>query len=519
MLDAPLIGPINGFRVNRTGAGAVWAGVPSLAEARRLNTGLVRSSRRSHPTGFHLPRISGRSAFLQLLVDEGVTHLFGNPGTTELPIMEVVPDFPQLKFVLGLQESVVLGMADGFCRASRPAGRRQRARGAGPGQRDGRALQRQVLRLAGDPHRGPAGAGPWAARAAALRPAGADRAAAGEVGGRGDARRGPAAHPAPRREDRAHAADRARCSSACPATCSTRSRARHGAPGARRCGSTRPSDDDARPARRRCFAVHDGRRSSPATSSRAHDAFAEAAELAELLGAAVFGDRSPTRRTFPTEHPAFMGALTRQQKQVRALLEPYDLLVCLGADLLRMSVYSPVEPLPEGLPVIHVSERGWELGKNYRTDLAVQANVKETLRALLPLCVRSDLRPRRSIARLAELKQRNWSAQRDKAACGRDARRGDDADRSAVPDAALHRGAAERRGRGRGGADVSTASLPRFLPLRDTAASTASRAAASASRCRAPSASASRCRGGRWRRSSATAARCTASRRCGPRRT
>ena len=61
-----------------------------------------------------MPRISGRAAFLQLLVDEGVTHLFGNPGTTELPIMEVVPDFPQLKFVLGLQEAIVLGMADGL---------------------------------------------------------------------------------------------------------------------------------------------------------------------------------------------------------------------------------------------------------------------------------------------------------------------------------------------------------------------------------------------------------------------
>src|SRR3954469_11977427 len=61
---------------------------------------------------------TGRAAFLQLLVDEGVTHLFGNPGTTELAIMEVVPDFPQLKFVLGLQESAVLAMADGYCRAS-----------------------------------------------------------------------------------------------------------------------------------------------------------------------------------------------------------------------------------------------------------------------------------------------------------------------------------------------------------------------------------------------------------------
>ena len=62
--------------------------------------------------------MTGRAAFLQLLIDEGVTHLFGNPGTTELAIMEAVPQFPQLRYVLGLQESVVLGMADGFARAS-----------------------------------------------------------------------------------------------------------------------------------------------------------------------------------------------------------------------------------------------------------------------------------------------------------------------------------------------------------------------------------------------------------------
>src|SRR5437899_2257924 len=54
-----------------------------------------------------MTRITGRAAFLQLLVDEGVTHLFGNPGTTELAIMEVVPDFPQLKFVLSLPGDVL----------------------------------------------------------------------------------------------------------------------------------------------------------------------------------------------------------------------------------------------------------------------------------------------------------------------------------------------------------------------------------------------------------------------------
>jgi benzoylformate decarboxylase len=142
-------------------------------------------------------------------------------------------------------------------------------------------------------------------------------------------------------------------------------------------------------------------------------AFAEAAELAELLGAAVYQSSVPYSAQFPTAHPAFMGALTRQQKQVRAALEHHDLLLCLGADLLRMSVYSPLEPLPENLPVIHVSERAHELGKNYRTDLAVQANIKETLLALLPIMKKAP--PLGARERLAELKKTNWSVQRDKA--------------------------------------------------------------------------------------------------------
>ena len=65
-----------------------------------------------------MQKLTGRQAFIKLLLDEGVTHMFGNPGTTELAIMEAVPQFPELKYVLGLQESIVVGMADGFARAS-----------------------------------------------------------------------------------------------------------------------------------------------------------------------------------------------------------------------------------------------------------------------------------------------------------------------------------------------------------------------------------------------------------------
>jgi glyoxylate carboligase len=92
--------------------------------------------------------MTGRATFLKLLSSEGITHLFGNPGTTELPIMDALSHHPQIQYVLGLQEAVVMAMADGYARHE-PACRRKCARGAGAGQRNGGALQRQVLRLAG----------------------------------------------------------------------------------------------------------------------------------------------------------------------------------------------------------------------------------------------------------------------------------------------------------------------------------------------------------------------------------
>ena len=62
--------------------------------------------------------ITGRSAFLALLKDEGITHLFGNPGTTELPIMHALKEHPDLTYVMAMQESLVVAIADGYSRAS-----------------------------------------------------------------------------------------------------------------------------------------------------------------------------------------------------------------------------------------------------------------------------------------------------------------------------------------------------------------------------------------------------------------
>ena len=60
-----------------------------------------------------------REATLALLRHFGMTTVFGNPGSTELPLfLDFPPDF---RYVLGLQEAVVVGMADGYAQASRNA--------------------------------------------------------------------------------------------------------------------------------------------------------------------------------------------------------------------------------------------------------------------------------------------------------------------------------------------------------------------------------------------------------------
>src|SRR5436305_4250117 len=57
-----------------------------------------------------------REATLELFRAHGMTTIFGNPGSTELPMLSEFPD--DFTYVLGLQELAVVGMADGYAQAS-----------------------------------------------------------------------------------------------------------------------------------------------------------------------------------------------------------------------------------------------------------------------------------------------------------------------------------------------------------------------------------------------------------------
>ena len=54
-----------------------------------------------------------------MLKAEGVEYIFGNPGTTETPIMDELENHGDLQYVLVMQEGVAMGMADAYARATK----------------------------------------------------------------------------------------------------------------------------------------------------------------------------------------------------------------------------------------------------------------------------------------------------------------------------------------------------------------------------------------------------------------
>src|SRR5262249_51237100 len=102
-----------------------WATLPSSfrmaadpSKAIAAYTRLVCPREETMPDSHARNTITGPDAFLRVLSDEGVSKMFGNPGTTELPIMHALSSAPEMGYVLGLQEAVVIAMADGYARAS-----------------------------------------------------------------------------------------------------------------------------------------------------------------------------------------------------------------------------------------------------------------------------------------------------------------------------------------------------------------------------------------------------------------
>ncbi len=65
---------------------------------------------------------TGRFAILEQLLADGITYMFGNPGTVEQGFLDALAEYPDLRYITTLQETIAVAMADGYARATqRPA--------------------------------------------------------------------------------------------------------------------------------------------------------------------------------------------------------------------------------------------------------------------------------------------------------------------------------------------------------------------------------------------------------------
>jgi len=357
-------------------------------------------------------RISGRSAFLALLKSEGITHLFGNPGTTELPIMHALNDHPDLTYVMAMQESLVVAMADGF---SRSTGRLVACNvhvAPGLGNAMGSLYNAMftgtpMILTAGQQEQGhglmePLLYGPlvrmaeplvkWAVEVTRLEDLPRIVRRAAKIATTPPT--GPVFISLP--------GDILNSEAAIDLGHSTRVDTRV-APSAETLEALAAR---LMAARRPVIIVGDEIVKS--------DALDEAAEFASTLGCPVYQQSIAYGAHFLSEHPNYMGPLSRVQTQTRDLLKPYDLMIVLGADPVRMSVFSESAPLPDEMPIVQVGLIDHDMAKNFPAEIAVKADVRETLRALIPTLLR------RGGAQLAEtaktrtqaLESTNWSAKR-----------------------------------------------------------------------------------------------------------
>src|SRR5262249_24690618 len=60
----------------------------------------------------------GAAVLLEVLRSEGAQYVFGNPGTTELPLIDALVDVTDISYVWGLQEASAVAMADGYAQAA-----------------------------------------------------------------------------------------------------------------------------------------------------------------------------------------------------------------------------------------------------------------------------------------------------------------------------------------------------------------------------------------------------------------
>jgi benzoylformate decarboxylase len=357
--------------------------------------------------------MTGIEAFLEVLHAAGVRHIFGNPGTTELPLNAALVGDSRFQYIFGVQEIPVMAMADGYAMASGGLGVVNVHISCGLGNAMGMLYNAHIegtplLITSGHQDR---------------------RLQLGEPVLQGDIVRVASpwtkwAYEVQRVEDIPIAVRRAVQIAMTPPTGPV--------------FLALPVDIQMEPVsenvRRDCTAPHvlDRRVRPPRAAldkaasllvqaknpvilagSRVteSDGVAELVALAERLGAPVFAEATPShgRLPIPPDHPLYRGTLPYWSPDLRERLEEFDVVLAVGMNLVRLYIYrEPARPLPEHLRLIHLDNVPYEIGKNFSPEVGLLGDPKSGLAELDELAAAAG-----AGGEAAKARRQRYAAQRE----------------------------------------------------------------------------------------------------------
>ncbi|HEY3139272.1 MAG TPA: thiamine pyrophosphate-binding protein [Blastocatellia bacterium] len=328
-----------------------------------------------------MPEMTGAQAMFEFMVREGVRYVFGNPGTTELPLMDQFAARDEIKYILALHEDSALGIAAGYAEATgKPAvvnlhtnpglahalGNLYNVYRAGTplvvtaGQQDTRAmideplLYADMIELARQHTKWC-----WEVHHASEIPVAMARAF--KIAQTPPT--GPVflSIPVNVMEERAEIemppvtligsrvrGDRSKIKAAAELLASARNPAIITGDGCARSGT-----------------------------------LGELAKLAEMIAARVHAEPLNSLLVFPTGHPLYAGPLFPNAKQTRALLEGVDVILAIGVNNLAPLVYTGTRLIPEGVRMIQIDANDRELGKTYPAEVAILADPRSAIEELI----------------------------------------------------------------------------------------------------------------------------------------
>ncbi len=325
--------------------------------------------------------MNGAELMLEMLASAGVDYVFGNPGSTELPLTDAMVKETRLEYILGLQEVPVMGIAEGYSQATRQPGVVNLH--ISPGLGNGLGMLYNAYR-AGTPLVVTAGqqdrrlrfsepilwgdmvevARPWTKWAAEVQ----------------------------RVEDVPTAMRRAIQTALMPPTgpvfLSIPVDVQQEEAPPVDLTPPRPLDSRTRPPAEELQRAVDvlATATNPAILAGSRvvesDAIAELVAVAQALGAPVLSEPGTThgRLSFPCTHPLSAPGLPLWAPEIHARLEEFDVIFAVGIDMLRLYVYyEPDRAVPEHIRLVHLDHDPWELRKNVPTEVALVGGLKTGL--------------------------------------------------------------------------------------------------------------------------------------------